>query len=102
MNQIADVPLDCPDKQLENFMTAVTLSPDDIERRYQVLDDLMEIFEPLGFSKCELRPFGSFLNGLSAPDSDIDVFVDVGIPYSSEWTIIIKFFPWYPLLDSGY
>lgn len=69
-------------QQLDKFSEMTSLSDRDIEKREGFLKELKSIVRQV-FPRAKCIPFGSYLIGVSDRNSDLDVFIDVGIPLKS-------------------
>ena len=53
------------------------LDEEEVKRRLDVCKFLREEFSMHGYPNCEATPFGSSLNGLGFPGSDLDIYMDL-------------------------
>ena len=52
---------------------------DDYAERVKICDDIREVLIEAGYTSCLVYPYGSTINSVGCTDSDLDLYVDLGL-----------------------
>ncbi|OXU29272.1 hypothetical protein TSAR_012409, partial [Trichomalopsis sarcophagae] len=74
--------------QLQAFIKAVAITNDDVKQRYEPVCQTLDRLFQTTLSKLKSHMFGSTVIGLGFKNSDLDIFLNIGIPVVEENTCI--------------
>ncbi|XP_008213344.1 speckle targeted PIP5K1A-regulated poly(A) polymerase isoform X2 [Nasonia vitripennis] len=74
--------------QLQAFIKAVAITNDDVKQRYEPVCQTLDILFQTTLSKLKSHMFGSTVIGLGFKNSDLDIFLNIGIPVVEENTCV--------------
>ena len=67
------------DDQIIDLIKEKELKVDDYEERVRICDDIREVLIKAGFTTWLVYPYGSTINSVGFTDSDLDLYVDLGV-----------------------
>jgi len=67
------------DSKIIDLVKEKELKISDYEKRVKICNDIHEVLIEAGYSNCLVYPYGSTINSVGFTDSDLDLYVDLGL-----------------------
>ena len=73
-----------PEDQLAALTNMLDLDEEEVMKRRNICTNMQKTFSKSDYSHCVVYPFGSSINGLGFPGCDLDIYMDLDNPPSSD------------------